>query len=130
MFLCFITKMWSWSLSSVMEQSIFVLFKNRIIGLYHPLDGITNPNYNLMCFLTTKKLLRNEEGTTRIGAAIQPSVYGWFSSIEARGLYYKTFYGRFTEFRNKLLFWLYGTPGDFILPGSNAPWMMSFFWLH
>ncbi len=25
----------------------------EIIGLFHPLDGITNPKYKLLCFLTT-----------------------------------------------------------------------------
>jgi hypothetical protein len=29
------------------------------IGLYHPLDGIANPKYKLLCFLTTIFLQRD-----------------------------------------------------------------------
>jgi hypothetical protein len=47
-----------------MEWGIFMLYKNNVIegiseetdrtvGLYQPLDGITNPKYNLLHFLTT-----------------------------------------------------------------------------
>jgi hypothetical protein len=35
-----------------------------LMGLYHPLDGLTNPKYNLLCFLTTKIFLGREEGTS------------------------------------------------------------------
>jgi hypothetical protein len=34
-----------------------------LIGLCHPLDGVANPNYKLLCFLTTIFLPR-EEGTS------------------------------------------------------------------
>jgi hypothetical protein len=30
-----------------------ILFRKNPIGLYHPLDGITNPKYKLLLFLTT-----------------------------------------------------------------------------
>jgi hypothetical protein len=33
------------------------------IGLYHPLDGITNLKYKLLCFLTPKKFFK-EKGTS------------------------------------------------------------------
>ncbi len=42
------------------------------IRLYHPLDGITNPKYKLLCFLAK----RRHQLLTRIVAAIQLSVYG------------------------------------------------------
>jgi hypothetical protein len=32
-----------------------------LIGLYHPLDGITNPKYKLLPFLTTNKKIFKEE---------------------------------------------------------------------
>jgi hypothetical protein len=31
----------------------FVNSQPHSIGLYHPLDGVTNPRYTLLCFLTT-----------------------------------------------------------------------------
>jgi len=34
------------------------------MGLNHPLDGITNPKYELLHFLTTKFFLQREEGTS------------------------------------------------------------------
>jgi hypothetical protein len=33
------------------------------IGLYHPLDGVTNPKFTLLCFLATN-FLEREEGTS------------------------------------------------------------------
>jgi hypothetical protein len=35
-----------------------------LMGLYHPLDGITNLEYTLLCFLTPKKIIFQEEGAT------------------------------------------------------------------
>ncbi len=35
-----------------------------IIGLYHPLDGITNVKYKLLCFLTPNKKNFEEKGTS------------------------------------------------------------------
>jgi hypothetical protein len=32
-----------------------------LIGLYHPLDGITNPKYKMLHFLTTKNNFREEK---------------------------------------------------------------------
>ncbi len=55
-----------------------------LIGLYHPLDGITNPMYKLLHFWTTKNFFCEEKKAvawTGKGAAIYCSVYGWFSSI-------------------------------------------------
>ncbi len=43
------------------------------IGPYHPLDGITNPKYKLLHFLTTKNNFCEEKKAlilTNIGAAI------------------------------------------------------------
>jgi hypothetical protein len=34
------------------------------IGLYHPLDGITNLKYKLLCFLTPNKKIYKEKGTS------------------------------------------------------------------
>ncbi len=34
-----------------------------IIGLHHSPDGITNPKYKLLCFVTTKFFLQREERT-------------------------------------------------------------------
>ncbi len=34
------------------------------IGLYHPLDGVTNPRYKLLYFVKTKKNMQREEGTS------------------------------------------------------------------
>jgi hypothetical protein len=31
------------------------------IGLFHPLDGITNPKYKMLCFLTTKILKKEKK---------------------------------------------------------------------
>jgi hypothetical protein len=31
------------------------------MGLYHPLDGVTNPKYKLLCSLTAKKSFRKEK---------------------------------------------------------------------
>ncbi len=32
------------------------------IGLYHPLDGVTNLKYKLLCFLTPNKIILQEKG--------------------------------------------------------------------
>jgi hypothetical protein len=48
------------------KQNAMVTISNKIfhpIGLYHPLDGITNPKYKLLCSLTTN-FLQREEGTS------------------------------------------------------------------
>ncbi len=34
------------------------------IGLHHPLDGITNPEYKLLCFIQLTIFLQREEGTS------------------------------------------------------------------
>jgi hypothetical protein len=35
------------------------------IGLHHPLDGVTNPEYKLLCFIQpTNFFLQREEGTS------------------------------------------------------------------
>jgi hypothetical protein len=36
----------------------------NLMGLYHPLDGITNLEYNLLCFLTPNKIIFYEKGTS------------------------------------------------------------------
>jgi hypothetical protein len=41
------------------------------IGLYHPLDGITNPKNKLLCFFTTN-FLKREEGTSLFMAVSLP----------------------------------------------------------
>jgi len=43
------------------------------IGLYHPVDGVANPKYELLCSLTTKNFFakkRRHYLLTEIGAAI------------------------------------------------------------
>jgi hypothetical protein len=40
-----------------------LIFTMKLIGLDHPLDGINNPKYKLMHFLTTKLFLLREEVT-------------------------------------------------------------------
>jgi hypothetical protein len=35
-----------------------------LMGLNHPLDGVTNPKYKLLHFLTTNLFLQREEGTS------------------------------------------------------------------
>jgi hypothetical protein len=35
------------------------------MGLYHPLDGITNLEYNLMCFLTPNKIILDVISTAK-----------------------------------------------------------------
>jgi hypothetical protein len=37
-----------------------VLAKNFLIGLYHPLDGVANPKYKLLHFVTTKNTFCKE----------------------------------------------------------------------
>jgi hypothetical protein len=39
------------------------IMKSLKIGLYYPLDSITNPKYKVLHFLTTKKMQR-DEGTS------------------------------------------------------------------
>jgi hypothetical protein len=34
------------------------------IGLHHPLDGVTNPEYKLLCFIQLTIFLQREEGTS------------------------------------------------------------------
>jgi hypothetical protein len=38
-------------------------YEKNVLGLYHPLDGINNPKYNLLHFLTTN-FLHREEGSS------------------------------------------------------------------
>jgi hypothetical protein len=33
------------------------------LGLYHPLDGVTNLEYNLLCFLTLNKIIFSKQKT-------------------------------------------------------------------
>ncbi len=35
-----------------------------IIGLHHPLDGVTNPKYKLLCFIQLTIFLQREECTS------------------------------------------------------------------
>jgi hypothetical protein len=37
---------------------------SKPIGLHHSPDGITNPNYKLLCFITTNFFLKREERTS------------------------------------------------------------------
>jgi hypothetical protein len=54
-----------------MEQQVFWILidyrgrprKGIAMGLDHPLDGVTNPKYKLLHFLTTKIFLQREEDT-------------------------------------------------------------------
>jgi hypothetical protein len=64
------------------------------IGLYHPIDGITNPKYNLLGILTTKYTYKEKkaQNLTGIGAAIYRSVYGWFSSVKKKKKQQKMLY--------------------------------------
>ncbi len=47
-------------LGATMLNAVIII---NLMGLYHPLDGITTPKYKL-CLLTTKCLLQREEGTS------------------------------------------------------------------
>ncbi len=38
-------------------------FLPLLIGLHHPLDGVTNTEYKLMCFIQLTIFLQREEGT-------------------------------------------------------------------
>ncbi len=40
------------------------LWKLKTIWLYHPLDGIINLEYNLLCFLTPNKIIFKEKGAS------------------------------------------------------------------
>jgi hypothetical protein len=74
-----------------------------VIGLYHPLDGVTNPKYKLPCFLKTI-FLQREEGTSFKPRYVLPSstlFMGDSLTLEQKknghkiwAQYYKTFYGR------------------------------------
>jgi hypothetical protein len=44
-------------LGATMLNAVIII---NLMGLYHPLDGITNPMYKLLCLLTTKCLLQRE----------------------------------------------------------------------
>ncbi len=44
-----------------MEQSVQ---SKGSIGLHHPLDGITNPEYKLLRFIQLTIFLQREEGTS------------------------------------------------------------------
>ncbi len=39
-------------------------FVTILIGLHHPLDGVTNPEYKLLCFIQITIFLQREEGTS------------------------------------------------------------------
>jgi hypothetical protein len=46
-------------LRATMLNAVIIIIS--LIGLYHPLDGITNPMYKLLCLLTTKCLLQEKK---------------------------------------------------------------------
>jgi len=46
-----------------MKQDIKIIFMISM-GLYHPLDGISNLEYNLLCFLTPNKIIFKEKGAS------------------------------------------------------------------
>jgi hypothetical protein len=46
------------------EAKIFSVKAGTPIGFYPPLDGITNPKYKLLPFLTTKNTFCREEVTS------------------------------------------------------------------
>jgi hypothetical protein len=43
------------------DDFIFIYFlsqlSNKVMGLYHPPDGVTNLKYKLLCFLTPNKII-------------------------------------------------------------------------
>jgi hypothetical protein len=48
-----------------LAETLRIFYTNDgAIGLYHPLDGITNPKYKLLHSLTANFFLKREEGTT------------------------------------------------------------------
>ena len=44
-----------------------------LIGLYHPLDVVTNPKYKLFHFLTSTFFLQREKGTSYLAGWVLPS---------------------------------------------------------
>ncbi len=40
------------------KKGMILLMRTQVIGLYHPLDGVTNPKYKLMHFRATKKIAK------------------------------------------------------------------------
>jgi hypothetical protein len=53
---------------SIQASQLFIIFMARFHSgkgaLYHPLDGITNHKYMLLCFLTPNKKNLKEKGTS------------------------------------------------------------------
>jgi hypothetical protein len=45
-------------------SALFTADSFPLMGLHHPLVGITNPKYKLLCFIKTKKNLQREERTS------------------------------------------------------------------
>ncbi len=43
---------------------MLILQYSDLIGLHHPLDVITNPEYKLLCFIQLTNFLQREEGTS------------------------------------------------------------------
>jgi hypothetical protein len=50
-------------LNVIMLSTVAPKKQSTSIGLHHPQDGIINPKYKLLHFLTTKLFLQREEGT-------------------------------------------------------------------
>jgi hypothetical protein len=40
------------------------IWQAKVMGLYHPLDGITNLKYKLLCFFTPNKRKLKKKGTS------------------------------------------------------------------
>jgi hypothetical protein len=60
---CFIGKLMTrviWSTDISPWQNSADLAANKTIGLYHPLDGITNLKYMLLCFFTPNKKIQRK----------------------------------------------------------------------
>jgi hypothetical protein len=56
----------NWPVDCVATVEWSLKFNNLLctIGLYHPLDGITNLEYNLLCLLTPNKTIFKEKGAS------------------------------------------------------------------
>ncbi len=47
-------------------------FDMKLIGLHHPLDGLTNPEYKLLRFIQLTIFLQREEGTSFLLGEVLP----------------------------------------------------------
>ncbi len=43
--------------SAMTRNGLLTFHKQWSMGLYHPIDGITNLKYKLLCFLTCNKII-------------------------------------------------------------------------